>query len=90
MIGSDVMDLYLGELAPARIGEEIVTRLESEGCLKPEAYRKRLESNGGYQTIAVLSDWIAPDIAAGRSVPRYVHVHPARAAQAPCVFELTS
>ena len=77
VIGSDVMDLYLGELAPARIGEEIVTRLESEGCLKPEAYRKRLESNGGYQTIA-LSDGSRWILRLGDQAPRYVHVHPAR------------
>jgi hypothetical protein len=79
VIGSDVMDLYLGELAPARIGEEIVTQLESEGCVKPEAYRKRLESNGGYQTI-VLSDGSRWILRLGDQARRYVHVHPARRA----------
>ena len=79
VIGSDVMDVYLGELSPPDIGKEIVSHLESGRRLTPEAYRNWLELNGGYQTIA-LSDGSRWILRLGDQERRYVHVHPARRA----------
>jgi hypothetical protein len=76
-IGADLMDLYLGELSPLEIGNQIIASLQASSRLTFEAYTLFLNANGGYQSVTLSDDsrWI---LRQGERQGRYVHVHPGR------------
>jgi hypothetical protein len=77
VIGTELMDLYTGDLTPARIGERVLARLRDDGLLAWEAYRPWVEAGGGYRllTLEEGSVWV---LRAGDPAERYVHLHPGR------------
>jgi hypothetical protein len=84
VIGTDLMDLYLGELTPARIGELILDWLRAEGVLELPAYRDWIQAGGGYRALALGEDGSRWVIRLGDAAGRHVHAHPARRAPLTC------
>ncbi|HEY1014182.1 MAG TPA: RidA family protein [Herpetosiphonaceae bacterium] len=76
-IGASQMDVYLGRLAPAAIGAELLMALGERGLAEPAAYRRWLEAQGGYATLP-LSDGSRWVLRWGERPGRYIHLHPAR------------
>lgn len=78
VIGSELMDLYTGQLSPARIADEVLAHLQSVGRLELEAYRPWLAEGGGYRVLTLPEDASQWVLRFGDKADRYVHVHPAR------------
>ncbi len=77
VIGTELMDLYLGALSPAAIGQEILDQLATDGTLAPEPFRASLKASGGYRLVD-LSDSSRWVLRMGDETARYVHAHPGR------------
>jgi len=78
VIGESQMDLYVGELAPQKICDEIVSRLKSTGVLAFEAYKKWLFEKGNKYKLIEISDKSVWALRLGKYEERYVHIHPGR------------
>jgi hypothetical protein len=81
VIGTELMDLYVGRFTPAEIAAKVVAQLHADGVLAPDAYRAWVAAEGGYRLLTFAEDdsiWV---LRAGDE-ERYVHVHPARWAPA--------
>jgi hypothetical protein len=78
VIGTELMDLYTGNLSPARIGSEVLAQLQAGGHLPSEVYRPWVDSNGGYRLLTLPEDGSVWVLRAGEPGGRYVHVHPGR------------
>jgi hypothetical protein len=78
VIGTVLMDLYLGELSPCEIGAGVLALLRPEGRLELAAYREWVEAGGGYRTVTLPEDGSQWVLRLGDEADRYVHVHPAR------------
>lgn len=76
VIGTQLMDLYTGDLVPRDIAAQVVAHLEAEARFAPEPYRAWVAGQGGYGMVT-LSDGSAWCLRAG-SEELYVHVHPGR------------
>jgi hypothetical protein len=77
MVGTDLMDLYVGSLVPMEIAQGVIAELARTRCLEPDLYQSWLESQGGYGMLSLAADdsrWV---LRRGDDV-RYVHVHQAR------------
>ncbi len=84
VVGSVLMDLYLGELSPLEIGKSVIALLEGDSRLSLAAFRPWIESNRGYRTVTLpedASEWV---LRVGDESDRYLHVHPARWAPKTC------
>jgi hypothetical protein len=84
VIGTDLMDLYHGPLAPTEIGRLVISRLAADGLLGPSSYREWIVAAGGYRTLDLsvdLSRWV---LRMGAEESRYVHLHPGRWAPLTC------
>jgi hypothetical protein len=77
VIGNELMDLYLGALTPAEIGDEIIGRLSADKTLPLDAYRAWIQAGGGYRLVD-LSDTSRWVLRLGDEADCYVHVHPGR------------
>ena len=84
VIGSELMDLYLGRLTPAEIGEKVLAALQSEKRLALPAYRAWLAASGGYGVLTFAEDGSRWVLRMGDETDRYIHVHPARWAPETC------
>jgi hypothetical protein len=80
-IGTDLMDLYVGELSPAEIAGHVLARLRDTDHLPLPAFRTWLHDNGGYQLLTLVADQSSWVLRLGVEADRYVHVHPARGAR---------
>jgi len=80
VIGTELMDLYLGALAPAEIGRQVVNQLAAENRLALDTYRSWLRVGGGY-CLVDLADGCRWVLRLGEETDRYVHVHPGRYAR---------
>jgi hypothetical protein len=78
VIGTELMDLYTGELSPGEIGAGVVAQLCADGRIDPEVYRNWLEENRGYRVLTLPADDSAWVLRFGEEGGRYVHVHPGR------------
>ncbi len=81
VIGTELMDLYVGRLTPAEIAAKVVAQLQADGVLAPDAYRAWVAAEGGYRLLTFAEDDSVWVLRAGDE-ERYVHVHPARWAPA--------
>lgn len=84
VIGTELMDLYLGRLTPAEIGAKVLDQLQTENRLALPAYRAWLAASGGYGVLTFAEDnsrWV---LRMGDETDRYIHVHPARWATETC------
>lgn len=78
VLGTVLMDLYLGDLSPRAIGEGVLALLRRENYLPLAAYRAWIEAGGGYRTVTLVEDGSQWVLRLGDEAGRYVHVHPAR------------
>jgi hypothetical protein len=78
VIGTELMDLYIGRLTPAEIGEKVLTVLRAEGRLPLHAYRAWLAASGDYGVLTFAEDGSRWVLRMGDETDRYIHVHPAR------------
>jgi hypothetical protein len=83
VIGTELMDLYLGRLTPAEIGTKVLTQLQAENRLALPAYRAWLTASGGYGVLT-FEDGTRWVLRMGEETVRYIHVHPARWAPETC------
>jgi hypothetical protein len=72
------MDLYVGELSPQKICDEIVSKLKSAGVLAFEVYKKWLFEKGSEYKLVEISDKSVWTLRLGKQEERYVHIHPGR------------
>jgi hypothetical protein len=77
VIGTELMDLYVGRLTPAEIAAKVVARLRADRLLAPDAYRAWVAAGGSYRLVPLAEDDSVWVLRAGDE-ERYVHVHPAR------------
>jgi len=84
VMGTELMDLYMGGLTPAEIGEKVLAALQLEGRLALPAYRTWLAGSGGYGVLTFAEDGSRWVLRMGDETDRYIHVHPARWAPQTC------
>jgi hypothetical protein len=83
VIGTELMDLYLGGLSPHAIGEGILAALRNDKRRSPDAYRAWVQASAGYRILTLPVDGSQWVLRAGDDA-HYVHVHPARWAPLTC------
>ncbi len=77
VIGTELMDLYTGQLTPGDIAAKVIATLQTEQRLELEAFRTWILAAGGYRvlTFADQTQWV---LRLGPEADRFVHVHPGR------------
>ena len=78
VIGESQMDLYVGELSPQKICDEIVSKLKSTCVLTFETYKKWLFEKGNEYKLVEISDNSVWALRLGKQEERYIHIHPGR------------
>jgi hypothetical protein len=78
VIGTELMDLYVGRLTPPDISARVLADLKAEGRLALGAYRSWVEGQGGYAVLTFPEDESRWVLRLGDEGDRYVHVHPGR------------
>ena len=78
VMGTELMDLYIGAFTPEQIATQIVVLLEAAGRLEPAAYRAWVQESGGYAVVTLEEDRSRWVLRQGEEGERYVHLHPAR------------
>jgi hypothetical protein len=78
VIGTELMDLYVGRYSPAEIAGKVLAALRADNRLALDAYRAWVRAAGGYQVIELAEDASRWCLRLGDETDRYVHVHPAR------------
>src|SRR5436305_5434819 len=56
VIGTELMDLYVGRFTPAEIAAKVVAQLQADGVLAPDAYRAWVAAGGGYRLLTFAED----------------------------------
>jgi hypothetical protein len=84
VIGTDLMDLYLGALSPHDIGQHILTQLRGDNRLSFGAYRDWIAAGRGFRLLTLADDGSQWVLRMGDEADRYIHVHPARWAPQTC------
>jgi len=77
LIGHSQLDLYLGNLTPAEIGDLITRRLKAKNCFTLARFKSWIAQNeSGYQMLELpdASQWT---FRLGKN-ERYIHLHPGR------------
>jgi hypothetical protein len=78
VLGTKLMDVYVGALSPRDISQRIAAQLQSENRLEREAYRAWLSGSDEYAVITFAEDdsrWV---LRLGDDTERYIHLHPGR------------
>jgi hypothetical protein len=77
VIGTKLMDLYVGRYAPAELAQLVLEQLERNQRLDREALRAWVERQGGYGMLELDdgSRWV---VRVADEADRYVHLHPGR------------
>lgn len=78
VIGTELMDLYLGAMSPAEIGESVLRELRAAGVRTLADYRDLVVGAGGYHMLTLPRDGCRWCLRMGDEADRYVHVHPGR------------
>jgi len=78
VIGESLMDLYVGELSPQKICDEIASNLKSIGVLAFKEYKKWLFEQGNEYKLVEISDNSVWALRLGKQEERFVHIHPGR------------
>src|SRR5262245_2570621 len=76
VVGTDLMDLYVGSQTPADIACAVVALLQHH--LEPASFRTWLEQTGGFAVLTLATDRSRWVVRWGDDPDRYVHLHPAR------------
>jgi hypothetical protein len=77
VIGTELMDLYVGTLTPAAVAGEVLADLDANGRLALPDFRRWVDAAGGFSVLDASdgSRWV---LRAGDEGGRYVHLHPGR------------
>jgi hypothetical protein len=77
VVGSVLMDVYTGQLAPNAIAQKVVAGLTADNRLALDVYKPWVAEGGGYRVLTFedQSQWV---LRLGDEAGRYVHVHPGR------------
>jgi hypothetical protein len=78
VMGTVLMDLYLGELSPRAIGEAVLALLCRDNRLSLAAYQTWIAEAGGYRLVTLPEDGSQWVLRVADETDRYVHVHPGR------------
>jgi hypothetical protein len=78
VIGTELMDLYIGRLTPSEIAARVLTELKAAGRLALGPYRFWVEGQGGYGVLTFPEDESRWVLRLGDESDRYVHIHPGR------------
>jgi len=78
VIGESQMDLYVGELSPQKICDEIIKKLKPTGVLAFREYKNWLFEKGNKYKLIEISDTSVWTLRLGKQRERYVHIHPGR------------
>jgi hypothetical protein len=78
VMGTALMDLYLGDLSPRAIGEGVLALLRRDDRVALAPYRAWIGEGGGYRTLTLPEDGSQWVLRLGDEADRYIHVHPAR------------
>ena len=78
VLGTKLMDLYVGALSPLELSRRVVERLEGEGRLEPAAYRAWILGSDEYAVVEMPEDGSRWVLRLGDESGRYVHLHPGR------------
>lgn len=78
VMGQSLSDLYLGNLNPHQIREEILQYLKKNGLLAAEDYEDWLESTPSLFREMTLSDSSRWTLLKGKDPDHYIHIHPSR------------
>jgi hypothetical protein len=84
VIGTELMDLYTGRLAPSEIGAIVLAQLRAEERLALDVFRSWIAVSGSYGVLTVTEDESRWVLRLGDETDRYIHVHPARWAPRTC------
>jgi hypothetical protein len=77
VVGTELMDLYHGGLAPDTIAAGVLEQLTREGRVEEEPFRAWVEAGGGYNVVLLPQDESRWVLRLGPA-PRYAHLHPGR------------
>lgn len=77
-IGGSQMDLYLGNLSPKEISNEVVSSLKREKIFSSEQYVKWLSKNNKDYQLLPMKDKSVWILRLGENPERYIHIHPGR------------
>jgi len=77
LIGHSQLDLYLGSLTPAEIGDLISRRLKANDCFTLARYKSWITQAGSDYQILELPDTSRWAFRLGKNA-RYIHLHPGR------------
>lgn len=77
VVGSRLMDLYVGTLKPATIAEAVIADLNTRGLFEFDPLAKWLAEQGAY-ALTELPDRSTWTIRLGPADGRYLHLHPGR------------
>ncbi len=72
------MDLYLGDLTPSQIAEEVLSQLQSEVIHSQNAYQNWVKENGGFRMVSISRDESQWVLRMGEEPGRFIHLHPGR------------
>ncbi len=74
---NNYIDIYIGDLTPETIGNEVVCILNSKHILQSDDFARWVASKRGYRQIELhdRSEWI---VRKSDETERYIHIHPAR------------
>ena len=78
VLGTNLMDLYVGPLSPRDVGERVVRRLEEEGKLNLASFQEWLLHSDEHAVIVLPEDGSRWVLRLGDTAERYVHLHPGR------------
>src|SRR5947209_14244042 len=78
VIGTELMDLYLGRLTPAEIGTDVIAVLREAGRLDAATFPGWVAAGGGYRVIDLPADASRWVLRLGDAAGRYVPAHPPR------------
>lgn len=77
-VGGTLVDLYIGELTPMVIAEEVIQQLASVNALSFDSFSAWIGLPKSDYRLMYLSDGSTWILRLGRVNLRYVHIHPAR------------
>lgn len=78
VLGSELMDLYVGALSATDIADRVLEQLQTQNIISNEAYQAWLQANGGYGMLICAEDQSRWVLRQGPEDGRYVHIHPGR------------
>jgi hypothetical protein len=78
VLGTKLMDLYIGQLTPREISTRVLELLRAQGRLERESFRAWLAEQNDYLVVPFAEDESRWVLRMGDEHARYIHLHPGR------------